>query len=143
MGQVQIFAIYGPLTIDVLSVRRRAVVFLQKLFRRLLRSAALLLCVLTAIFVLLRSVPGGPFDGERELPPKAAAALRDHYGTDKSPLCSYFHYVGRTIRGDLGPSFRQLGWSVSELLADKASASFELGIEALLLAILLGIPWGC
>lgn len=119
------------------------VAFWGRFFQRLLRSTVLLLCVLTSVFALLRAVPGGPFDGERELPPEATAALQAHYGTDKSFLRSYFRYVGRTVRGDLGPSFRQLGWSVNELLADKARASFELGAYAFLLAILLGVPWGC
>ncbi|MDR2667857.1 MAG: ABC transporter permease [Puniceicoccales bacterium] len=113
-----------------------------KLLRKATRSALLLLIVVTAAFAMMRAVPGGPFDGERELPPQARAAIESYYGSDKSPLVSYFHYLTNAIGGDLGPSFRQLGWSVGELISDKIGASLELGAYAILLAICIGVPIG-
>ncbi|MDR1436144.1 MAG: ABC transporter permease [Puniceicoccales bacterium] len=112
------------------------------MLRKMLRSILLLLVVLSATFAMLRAVPGGPFDGERELPPKAAAAISSYYGTDKSLWESYVHYLRSLIGGDLGPSFRQLGWSVRELIADKLLTSVELGAYGILFAVAVGVTSG-
>ena len=120
----------------------RALQICSRLLRKAARSVALLLLVLTVTFAMVRTVPGGPFDGERELTPQARLAIESYYGTDRSAVRSYFSYLGNALRGDLGPSYRQLGWSVRELISDKMKASLELGTYALLLAIAIGVPIG-
>jgi oligopeptide transport system permease protein len=118
---------------------------LLRLLRRAVSAGLTLWLVLTLTFLLLRAVPGGPFDAERELPPQELQAIQKHYGTGTAGGLGrqYLHYLRRVLRGDLGPSYRHAGWSVNELLRAKAGTSFELGSYALLLAALFGISWGC
>jgi oligopeptide transport system permease protein len=98
--------------------------------------------VLTLTFAMLRCIPGGPFDAERELPTEVARALQVSYG--RGPVLSqYGRYLGGVLRGDLGPSYRQSGWSVRELLAAKWPVSFELGLYTMALACCGGIALGC
>ncbi|MDR2030635.1 MAG: ABC transporter permease [Puniceicoccales bacterium] len=114
-----------------------------RLLRSLLGTLLVLWLVLTITFAMLRHIPGGPFDAERELPPQALGALRNFQGEDRSLLGQYCHYLGRVVRGDLGPSLRQIGWSVRELLVDKWAVSCELGAYAMALACCCGIVIGC
>jgi oligopeptide transport system permease protein len=112
------------------------------LLRRFLGTLAVLWLVLTLTFAMLRCIPGGPFDAERELPEQAARALQESYG--RGPvLVQYGRYLERALRGDLGPSFRQSGWSVRELIAAKWHVSFELGCYTMAFAAAGGIALGC
>lgn len=54
----------------------------------------------------------------------------------------YAIYMGNLVTGDLGQSMRRRTKSVNELLAGRAPATLWLGVQALLLALVLGIPAG-
>jgi oligopeptide transport system permease protein len=113
------------------------------IFRKLPGSIFILWAVVTITFAMLRAVPGGPFDCERELPPQAQSAIRAHYDPETPVFRQYLQYLSRILHGDLGPSYRHGGWTVNELLADKLAASCELGCYSLLLATAVGVGWGC
>jgi len=108
------------------------------LIRRLLFAVTTFLLVVSAVFFLLRLAPGGPFDGERRLPPAIEANLQAAYGMDKPLVQQYLQYLGNLAQGDLGPSFRQKDFSVSELISLGLPTSLLLGCSALLLALLAG-----
>jgi oligopeptide transport system permease protein len=115
---------------------------LRFILRRFLGMLPVLWIVATATFFLARFVPGGPFDTERPLPAAVKARLDAHYGLDQPLIVQYGRYLGNLLRGDLGPSYKYPGWTVGELVAERAPVSFELGLEALLVAVLVGIPAG-
>jgi oligopeptide transport system permease protein len=110
--------------------------------RRLLGILPTLFVIITVSFFIVRLAPGGPFDQEQTLPPQIRANLDRAYGLDQALGMQYLHYLERLAHGDLGPSFKLRDFSVSELIADGFPVSATLGISALLLAILLGIPLG-
>ena len=110
--------------------------------RRILGILPTLFVIITISFFLVRLAPGGPFDQEQALPPQIRANLDRAYGLDQPIGLQYLHYLGHLARGDLGPSFKLRDFSVSELIADGFPVSATLGISALLLAILVGIPLG-
>jgi len=110
--------------------------------RRLLGILPTLFVIITVSFFIVRLAPGGPFDQEQTLPPQIRANLDRAYGLDQPLGMQYLHYLERLAHGDLGPSFKLRDFSVSELIADGFPVSATLGISALLLAILLGIPLG-
>lgn len=112
------------------------------LLNRLLSAIPTLLVLVTAAFFLMRAVPGGPFAGERNLPPLVEQNLRAAYHLDESLGSQYLRYLGNLLRGDLGPSFQYPDYSVSELIAAGLPYSLKLGALALALALLLGIPAG-
>ena len=98
--------------------------------------------VVTVAFFLARAAPGGPFDGERRLPPEVEANLRAAYHLDESPILQYVRYVRMLSRGDLGPSFRQKDFSVNELIANGLPISLAVGGLALVVALIAGVTAG-
>ena len=57
--------------------------------RRLLSTIPVLWIAVTVCFFILRLAPGGPFDGERPLPPEVKANLAAHYNLDKPLIQQY------------------------------------------------------
>src|SRR5690606_21435361 len=57
-------------------------------------------------------------------------------------LVQYLNYVGGLLAGDFGPSYVRPGISVSEYLATGLPVSLQLGLIAILLGLLIGIPCG-
>jgi oligopeptide transport system permease protein len=98
--------------------------------------------IVTVVFFLMRLAPGGPFDGERRLPPEVEANMLAAYNLDKSLPRQYLSYLGMLAEGDLGPSFRQKDFSVNELVAAGLPVSIGVGACALVLATLSGIAIG-
>ena len=105
---------------------------------RLATALPTLLLLVTLSFFLMRLAPGGPFDGERSLPPEIEASLRAEYNLDEPLPQQYLRYLGGLLRGDLGPSFQYQGFRVRELIAAGLPVSLTLGMCAMALALLLG-----
>ena len=113
------------------------------LLQRLLFVAVTFFVVVSTVFFMVRAAPGGPFDGERQLPPEVEANLRAAYNLDAPLLSQYGLFWHDLIAGDLGPSFRQKDFSVNELVAAGLPVSAKLGALALLLAVTAGLVIGC
>jgi oligopeptide transport system permease protein len=109
---------------------------------RLLQTIPVLFVVATMTFFMVRLVPGGPFDAERNVPPEIKRELEAYYGLDKPVFNQYLDYLGRLVRGDLGPSYKYANRSVNEMIAATFPVSLQLGGMALGLALLLGITAG-
>ena len=110
--------------------------------RRLAGLLPTLLVIITLSFAIIRLAPGGPFDQEQALGPAVRANLERLYGLDRSLPVQYLHYLGALAHGDFGPSLRQRDFTVSELIFQGLPLSATLGVAALVLAVLLGIPAG-
>ena len=105
-------------------------------------SALLTMFVLaTATFFLLRLVPGDPFAGPKVVP-EVKERLRAHYGLDKPLLEQYVIYMGNLLRGDFGYSLAKRGHRVNSIIRDAFPQSLDLGIRAMINAIVLGIFFG-
>lgn len=99
--------------------------------------------VITITFFVMRAVPGGPFLGEKAVSPAAQAALEAKYGLDKPLSEQYASYLkGIITKGDFGPSLKQLGRSVTDIIFDGLKTSAKLGIIAAFLALAEGIVLG-
>ena len=110
--------------------------------RRIAVAVPTLLVIITLSFALQRLAPGGPFDQEQTLPPAVRANLDRVYGLDRPLLVQFARYFGALAHGDFGPSLRQRDFTVAELIGQGLPLSATLGLAALLLAILVGIPAG-
>ncbi len=110
--------------------------------RRIAGLIPTLLVIITVSFCVVRLTPGGPFDQEQALPPAVRANLERLYGLDQPLTVQYLHYLRGLLRGDFGPSLRQRDFTVSELIAQGLPLSATLGLAAILLAVLTGIPAG-
>ena len=110
--------------------------------RRLLQTIPVLFVIVTATFFMVRFVPGGPFTGEKAIPPEIMKNLEAHYGLDQPLWKQYLTYLGSIARGDLGPSFKYPNRTVNEIIGDKLPVSLELGAWSLLVALGVGLPLG-
>ena len=111
-------------------------------FRRLLSSLVVLFIIATLTFVMLRWLPGGPFDEEKALPPIVKANIEKKYGLDRPVVEQYWSYIKGICQGEFGYSYKYEGRSVAEIISDALPISMTLGIFALLVAFSLGIPAG-
>lgn len=111
-------------------------------FKRLAGAIPTLFVIITATFFLIRAAPGGPFDQEQALPPEILANLQSAYGLDLPIWAQYGRYLSALARGDFGPSFKYKDFTVTELIGQGFPVTLELGVIALLLAVLLGVPLG-
>jgi len=109
---------------------------------RLLWSIPVLFLVATLTFVIMHAVPGGPFDKEKKLPPEIKANVEAKYHLNEPLWRQYGLYLGGLMKGDLGPSYKYLGRTVNDVIADTLPVSAELGILALLIAAVLGVGSG-
>ena len=105
---------------------------------RLLGLIPTLLVLITIAFFLIRVAPGGPFDGEKILPPEIRANLDAKYHLDEPLVQQYFRYLGQIITLDFGPSFQYKDWTVNELIARGFPISMTVGGLAMLLAFFVG-----
>jgi len=112
------------------------------LLKRLLFAVVTFFVIVTVVFFLLRLAPGGPFDGERRMPPEIEANLKAAYDLDAPLLVQYGKFLMKLAQGDLGPSFKQKDFSVNDLIAAGLPVSAALGTAALLLALLIGMSIG-
>ncbi|MBR3978802.1 MAG: ABC transporter permease [Oscillospiraceae bacterium] len=99
--------------------------------------------VITITFFVTRAVPGGPFASEKAITPAAKAALEAKYGLDKPLLEQYGTYLSDIVlRFDFGPSLKNRGRDVIDVISDGMKTSAELGITAAAIALVVGVVLG-
>ncbi|MBU3922302.1 ABC transporter permease subunit [Hyphomonas sp.] len=111
-------------------------------FRRLLIAIPTMLAIITMAFLMMRAAPGGPFDGERKLPPATEQAIAAKFGLDKPLHEQYLDYVAGVVQGDFGPSYKTLGKSVNDLIADGLPVSLTIGALTMVISLILGTALG-
>jgi oligopeptide transport system permease protein len=109
---------------------------------RLLGAIPTMLLVIVLAFLMVHSVPGGPFDDVRGVSPETKAAIEAAYGLDEPLHVQFRRYLGMLLQGDLGPSFRQRGYSVNELIGPAFPVSLRLGAIAMAVALVTGVAAG-
>jgi oligopeptide transport system permease protein len=112
------------------------------LTRRLLWIIPVMFTVSIITFVLMHSVPGGPWDREKRLPAAVETRLNAEYGLDQPLYIQYINWATQFIQGDLGPSYRFQDRRVNDLIADGLMTTVQLGLMAFILAVVVGIPLG-
>lgn len=142
---------------------------LRFVLRRLFESIPVMLLIVTATFFMVRFVPGGPFLGEKALPPEVQRNLEAHYGLHQPLWKQYVDYLGAlcpkrfapqrlfadadrddrwdfdlaaAFGVDFGPSLKYANRTVNEVIAGALPYSLELGAWSLLVALALGLPLG-
>ena len=110
--------------------------------RRVLETIPVLFLVATITFFMMKAVPGGPLDTEKNLPVEIKRQIEAFYGLDLPLWKQYTNYMASLLQGDLGPSFKHANRSVNELIAAALPVSLELGGLALAFALVVGITLG-
>ena len=113
------------------------------LIRRLLQLVPVVLVVSLVLFLLLRLMPGDPTLDilGQEASAEDRAVLRADLGLDAPLWRQFTDWISGIVRGDLGTSWLT-GEAIGTVLGERLAATVELGIVALLFALLIGIPAG-
>jgi oligopeptide transport system permease protein len=115
---------------------------LSYILKRIAGTLPTLFIIVTIAFFMIRLAPGGPFDSERDIPPEIAANLERVYHLNDPLWLQYGHYLLNVLKGDFGPSFKYLDYSVSELIWQGFPVSIQLGLLAMILALVIGVGLG-
>ncbi len=117
------------------------------LLRRAVFALGTLIGVSLIIFVVLRILPGDPLvallgvEGHAKLPPADRARIMQDLGLSDPLPIQYARWLGDIARGQLGKSFFR-GDTVRDLILHRGPLSAEIGILALVISWLVGLPVG-
>ncbi len=117
---------------------------LQFILRRLGLVIPTFIGITLLTFAFVHMIPGDPVTimaGERGISAERHAQLMAEMGLDKPLYQQYFHYVTNVLHGDLGTSLKSR-ISVWEEFVPRFKATLELGLCAMLFAVIVGIPVG-
>ncbi len=110
------------------------------------RSAGLLFAIFAAsliTFILMHSVPGGPFDETKmPLPPEAKANILRKYGLDRPLWEQYVRYMWNALHLDFGTSFHSPTETVTGLIARVWPPTLQLGLMTIILSYSMGLALG-
>jgi oligopeptide transport system permease protein len=112
------------------------------LLARALTGIFVVFAVATITFFMLRTLPGGPFDTEKKLPPLIKKNIEAKYRLDQPLWAQYIEYMKSLARGDFGPSYKYVDRSVNEIIRETLPISAQLGVISLALAVFLGTAAG-
>ena len=115
---------------------------LRYFFKRVLHGVPVLIVVATLTFIIMRLVPGGPFDEEKKLPPEILANIQAKYHLDQPVITQYLLYLKQLAQGDMGPSYKYIGRDVTDIISDTFPVSITLGLLAMLVVVGVGVPAG-
>lgn len=116
---------------------------LNLFLRRVVGAIPTILLISVFVFALQKLLPGDPvlaMAGE-ERDPVALAAIREQLGLNDPLPVQYFNWLTAALQGDLGTSLRT-GQPVTELILQKLPVTLQLGVMAILIALVIGIPAG-
>lgn len=111
------------------------------ILKRLWVSLFTILILITIVFFLVRMLPGDPFTSDKVTPEIAKNMMR-YYGLDKPLHVQYVHFMKNLLQGDLGYSLKYSGRTVNQIIATSFPKSADLGIRALIFAVVAGVLLG-
>ncbi len=115
---------------------------IRYILRRVLISIVTLFVIVFVLFLMLKLMPGTPFNDEK-LTEAQRAQIYAAYGLDKPVLQQFFIYVANMIKGDFGISYAiQRNMPVSALVGPRIGVSFGLGIGACVIGTIFGLILG-
>ncbi len=113
------------------------------IIKRIILSLVTIWVVMTVTFFAMHLIPGGPFTSEKAVSPSVQAAMEAKYGLDKPLIEQYGTYMKDIVtKFDFGPSLKQKGRQVLNIIGDGLKTSVKLGIIAAVWGAVVGIILG-
>lgn len=109
--------------------------------KRVIAALLTLLVLVTAVFFLVRLIPGEPFTNPK-LTPQVKANLEHYYGFDQPLWKQYVQYMVNLFHGNFGYSMKYTNKTVNYIIGQTFPFSADLGIRALCTAITFGLVLG-
>lgn len=110
--------------------------------KRIVSIIVSLFLLASITFLMMHSIPGGPFTKDTKTSPEVEQAMLEKYHLDEPLFNQYISYLKGLFKFDLGPSMKYKDMSVNELIKIGFPPSAKLGIIAILLVAFIGIPSG-
>lgn len=109
---------------------------------RVLSTALALFFIVSITFLLMHSIPGGPFDKEKKLPQSIINNLNKKYHLDDPLYKQFGDYWKNVLHGELGPSFKYESETVNSIIKAGFPVSAKLGALAAVIALVFGLTLG-
>lgn len=117
------------------------------IIRRIFQSIIVTFLVTIIVFIGMRLLPGDPIymiintNTAQDMTAEELDRLRHEAGLDRNLVIQYFDWLGGVFQGNLGNSIlHQI--PISEDLKQRLPVTLHLGVLALLISVILGIPAG-
>lgn len=111
------------------------------IIKRVLLGILTLFVLVAITFAMTKVMPGSPLQSKNvsgEVLEKMEAA----YGLDKPPVEQFFIYCKNLMQGDLGTSYKKVGKSVNEIIAQTMMPTIRLGLVTFVLVLVVGVSSG-
>lgn len=111
------------------------------IIKRVLLGILTLFVLVAITFAMTKLMPGSPLQSKNvsgEVLEKMEAA----YGLDKPPVEQFFIYCKNLLHGDLGTSYKKIGKSVNEIIAQTMMPTIRLGLVTFVLVLVVGVSSG-
>ena len=112
------------------------------LLQRIASALLVLWIVISLTFVMMHSIPGGPFSREKKVPDAILKNLEARYHTNDPLAKQYVDYMVNVAQFNLGPTFRYEGRTVNDLIKDGAPKTATIGFLAGIFALGGGLILG-
>lgn len=110
--------------------------------KRFIIMIAALFMIILITFVIMHSIPGGPFTRDRKVSKEVEQALNEKFNLDAPLHEQFFVYLKGLSKGDLGPSYKYTGKTVNEFIANGFPVSGKLGGITIIFVLLTALPMG-
>lgn len=114
---------------------------IRYIIKRLVYAVLTLFVLISLTFFMMLMLPGDPFIGDKTVSATAMANMNAKYGLDKPVFVQYLMYMGNCLRGDLGISITY-NRDVMTIISESFLVSADLGIRAIIFAVIIGILLG-
>ena len=109
------------------------------IFRRILETIPVLLCVAAMTFFMCRLAPGGPFDDDKQVTAEVREQLNKQFNLDKPLYVQFYQYLVNLPKLQ---SFKYPNRTVGDIIKQKFPVSFKLGFFAITIALGIGVLFG-
>ncbi|WP_409021660.1 oligopeptide ABC transporter permease [Dellaglioa sp. P0083] len=112
------------------------------LVKRIFYMLLTLFLVATITFFLMKLMPGSPYANQQKMTTEQLQIMNEQYGLNKPVWQQYLIYLVGLVKGDLGTSFQYSNQPVSYLISSRIGPSGQLGLQAIIFGIVIGIVIG-
>ncbi len=115
---------------------------LRYFIKRFIAMIMTVLVITTLTFVMMKVIPGSPFNEERGTNEAVQRNLESYYHLNEPLITQYAIYLKSILTFDFGLSIKKPSDSVNAMLERGFPVSFELGITAIIIAVISGLALG-
>ena len=111
------------------------------IIKRVLIGLLTLIVLVAITFAMTKVMPGSPLQS-KNISGEVLQKMEATYGLDKPPVEQFFIYCKNLLHGDMGTSYKKIGKSVNEIIAQTMVPTLKLGAVTFVLVLVVGIGSG-